>query len=166
MIRKKICMVGSFAVGKTSLVARFVRSIFSETYQTTIGVKVDKKVVEIEGQEITLMLWDLHGEDEFQRIRESYLRGSDGYFLVIDPTRPATLEVALGLRERVHDAAGQIPCVLLANKVDIESEWEVRAERLAGLEAEGMSVIRTSAKSGEGVEEAFLELARRTLKRS
>ena len=76
MIRKKICMVGSFAVGKTSLVARYVHSLFSETYQTTIGVKVDKKTVDIGGDEVTLVLWDLAGEDDLMPIQLSYLRGA------------------------------------------------------------------------------------------
>ena len=84
MLQKKICMVGSFATGKTSLVAKFVYSIFSENYQTTVGVKIDKKTVNIQNKELNFILWDLYGEDEFQKVRLSYLRGSSGYLLIVD----------------------------------------------------------------------------------
>ena len=67
MIQKKICMLGAFAVGKTSLVKQYVSGIFSEKYHTTVGVKIDKKMVEVDGQSMTLILWDLHGEDEFSK---------------------------------------------------------------------------------------------------
>ena len=79
MIRKKICMIGAFAVGKTSLVRRFVQSIFDEKYLTTVGVKIDKKVVEVDGRQIMLMLWDLEGQDVYHSVRTSYLRGAAGY---------------------------------------------------------------------------------------
>ena len=69
MLQKKICMLGSFAVGKTSLVQRFVKSIYSEVYQTTVGVKVDKKDVQVNGTDLTLMLWDIYGEDDYQKMR-------------------------------------------------------------------------------------------------
>src|SRR5271169_437320 len=102
MIQKKICMLGSFAVGKTSLVRRFVESIYSETYQTTVGVKIDKKVVALDRVEITLVLWDLYGEDDFQKMRWSYLRGAAGYLLVADGTRRATLERAVALEQKAR----------------------------------------------------------------
>ena len=93
MIRKKVCLLGSFAVGKTSLVRRFLHSEFSDRYQTTVGVKVDKKELEIDGQAITLVIWDLYGEDRWQEVRGSYLRGASGGFLVADATRLETLDV-------------------------------------------------------------------------
>ena len=87
MLQKKICMLGGFGVGKTSLVSRFVSSMFSDKYLTTVGVKVDKKTVPIDSGEMTLMLWDIYGQDEFQTVRDSYLRGASGYLLVADGTR-------------------------------------------------------------------------------
>src|ERR1700675_4666549 len=90
MLQKKVCMIGSFSVGKTSLIQRFVSSIFSDRYLTTVGVKIDKKVVRVDGEDVTLVLWDLYGEDEFQKMRMSYLRGASGYLLVADGTRRAT----------------------------------------------------------------------------
>jgi GTPase SAR1 family protein len=78
MIQKKVCMLGSFSVGKTSLVRRFVESMFSDAYLTTVGVKIDKKPLQVEGNDLTLMLWDIYGEDDFQKMRMSYLRGARG----------------------------------------------------------------------------------------
>lgn len=163
MIQKKICMLGSFSVGKTSLVRRYVDSIFSEKYKTTIGVKIDKKEVEVGGKAVKLMLWDLHGDDEFQRIRPALLRGTHGYFLVVDPTRPASLEVCKELEVRLEEQIGKCPFLVLLNKCDLEAEWEISPEEVQGLEADGWTVLRTSAKTGEGVEEAFLGLAERML---
>ena len=163
MLQKKICMLGSFSVGKTSLVRRFVESIFDERYQTTIGVKVDKKIVQAGAQEVALVLWDIHGEDVFQKMRMTYLRGMSGYLLVIDPTRKKTLEDALALEARVHEAMGTIPSILILNKCDLVSDWEIDLNRIRKSEDGGQPVIRTSAKTGEGVEEAFSRLAQAML---
>ena len=101
MLQKKVCVLGAYAVGKTSLISRFVKSVFSEKYHTTVGVKIDKKEVQLESGTIRLMLWDLAGEDDFSKVRLSFLRGSSGYLLVVDPTRPDTFQVAESLREQV-----------------------------------------------------------------
>ena len=79
MVQKKICMLGGFSVGKTSLVKRYVQSVFSEAYLTTVGVKIDKKTVDLPGKTVNLILWDLAGEDDIASLRMSYLRGSAGY---------------------------------------------------------------------------------------
>jgi len=159
MIKKKICMLGAFAVGKTSLVQQYVYSIFSEKYHTTVGVKVDKKKISLEEREIDLILWDLHGEDGFQEVRMSYLRGASGCLYVIDGTRRATLDVALDLRKRAEDAIGVVPFILVFNKWDLEQEWEIDQPTMDRLAEEGAVVIRTSAKTGQQVEEAFRSLA-------
>ena len=159
MIQKKICLLGAFAVGKTSLVARFVKSIYSDQYITTVGVKVDKKTVQVDGQEINLIVWDLAGEDEFQKVRINYLSGASGYLLVADGTRLDTLETARMLRERVNKNVGALPFIFLINKADLASEWEIDDETIAEYESQGWTVIKTSAKTGEGVEEAFAKLA-------
>ena len=109
MIQKKICMLGSFGVGKTSLVSRFVYSLFSEQYLSTIGVKIDRKSVVVDDAEVNLLLWDLHGDDEFQRVRASYLRGMSGYLLVADGTRAESLHVALDLQQLAKDTVGDVP---------------------------------------------------------
>jgi len=136
MIQKKVCMLGASAVGKTSLVARFVKSVFDEKYHTSIGVKVDKKTVTAGQEEVSLLLWDLYGEDEFQKLQESYLRGS----------------------------GGKVPFVLVINKSDLADKWEVDDVALADLAKRRWPYFKTSAKSGAGVEEMFLALAGAMLK--
>lgn len=157
-------MLGAFAVGKTSLVQRYVKSIFSEKYLTTVGVKIDKKAVEINGKQIEMLLWDIYGEDEFQNVNTNYLRGASGYFLVIDGTRKNTLTTAFDLKDRVEKTIGTIPFILVFNKCDIEQEWEIEEKTINDLQKEGFTVIRTSAKTGQGVEEAFRILAEKMIK--
>ena len=159
MIQKKICMVGAFATGKTSLVARFVQGIYSDKYQTTIGVKIDKKLVEASGHTVNMMLWDIHGEDEFQNVRMSYLRGSAAYLLVVDGTRRASLETALNLRAKVAENIGDIPFIMAINKHDLVDEWELDEADIAGLQEKGIEVVKTSAKTDQAVEDCFLRLA-------
>jgi len=160
MIQKKVCMLGAFAVGKTSLVARYVHSVFSDKYLTTIGVKIDKKPVSLLRGEMELILWDIYGEDEFQKVRMSYLQGASAYLLVADGTRQATLEVAASLQRAAEQEIGQVPFVLALNKVDLADQWEVDRAALERAGQLGWKVVRTSARTGEGVEEAFLILAR------
>jgi small GTP-binding protein len=160
MIQKKVCLLGGFAVGKTSLVSRFVSSIFSEKYLTTVGVKIDKKSLTVNDREVTLMLWDIYGQDDFQTVQESYLRGSSGYLLVIDGTRRATFDTASNLQQTAQQVAGNVPFVVVLNKADLASEWQVDERGLWKLADQGASIVRTSAKTGEGVEQAFLKLTR------
>lgn len=159
MIQKKICLLGAFAVGKSSLVSRFVKSLYSDQYLTTVGVKVDKKTITLGDREISLIVWDLAGEDEFQKVRMDYLRGASGYLLVADGTRLATLETARMLRQRVADGVGDIPFVFIVNKSDLSAEWEIDDQTIADCQSAGWLVVKASAKTGEGVEEAFTLLA-------
>jgi small GTP-binding protein len=163
MIQKKVCMLGGFAVGKTSLVSRFVSSIFSDKYLTTVGVKIDKKALTIDGRDATFMVWDIYGEDEFQTIHESYLRGMAGYMLVVDGTRRATLDTARELQRKAEVAVGRVPFVLVLNKTDLAPEWELDPRALLDISELGWRVVRTSAKTGEGVEETFTMLGRAML---
>lgn len=160
MIQKKVCMLGAYGVGKTSLVSRFVSSIFSEKYLTTVGVKIDKKRVSLLHGEMELILWDIYGEDEFQKVRMSYLRGASALLLVADGTRRETVQVAVNLQKTATDAVGTVPFLLAVNKVDLADQWQVDTEALSVVNDLGWKVIRTSAKTGEGVEDAFLVLAR------
>ena len=163
MLQKKICMLGSFAVGKTSLVRRYVESIYSDAYHTTVGVKIDKKVVQVGPQEVTLVLWDLYGEDEFQKMRWSYVKGASGYLLVADGTRRATFEKALALEEGVRQAAGSLPFIFVLNKADLASSWELDAGMEQQLVDKGWEVMRASAKTGENVDAAFRKLTEKML---
>jgi small GTP-binding protein len=160
MIQKKICMLGGFAVGKTSLVRRFVESIYTDKYHSTVGVKIDKKTVEAGGREMMMLLWDVQGEESAKDLRKSYLRGAAGYLLVADGTRQDTLYTALAIQEVAEETVGAVPFLLLVNKADLAGEWAVEEREIEALRRKGWRVLPTSAKTGAGVEEAFLTLAR------
>lgn len=156
-LQRKVCMLGAFSVGKTSLVQRFVSSLFSDKYLTTVGVKIDKKVVATNAQDVTLMLWDLAGEDAYHTIKTSYLRGAAGCIIVIDGTRPKTLEVAREIIDLVQKSVGEIPFIIALNKADRKDEWLLESEDIAQLR-QAHVVIETSAKSGANVDEMFRSL--------
>jgi len=162
-LKKKICMLGVYSVGKTSLVRSFVSSIFDDKYLSTVGVKIDKKLVEIEGQPIEFLLWDIAGEDEHFSVPSSYLRGASGYLLVMDGTRKDTFDRALDLQFRTEDAIGPIPFIVVLNKVDLADEWQIGPQELARLDKMNWTFIKTSAKTGAGVEEAFHKLGQKVL---
>lgn len=161
MIQKKVCMLGTFAVGKTSLVRRFVESIYSDKYHTTIGVKIDKKLVQLDESELMLILWDIEGTESEHELRKSYLRGAAGYLLVADGTRHDTLYKALALQTRVEETVGSLPFLFLLNKVDLTEQWSIDERETAALGEKGWEVIQTSAKTGLGVEQAFHTLAKK-----
>jgi small GTP-binding protein len=163
LISRKICLLGASAVGKTSLVRRYVHGMFSERYLTTVGVKIDKRTVEHDGDEVNLILWDISGEDEFSQLQMSYLRGAAGYLFVADGMRPATLTKVVELEQRAREALGPRPFVLALNKADQQESWRLDDAELETLEKQGWKMLRTSALSGEGVEAAFSELAAATL---
>jgi small GTP-binding protein len=163
MQKKKICLLGSYGVGKTSLVARFVHSMFADKYHTTVGVKIDKKVLTIDGEEITLMLWDMAGEEDGAPVKLNQVKDASGYLLVVDGTRSRTLEVARSIQERVKAEVGDRPFLVLVNKADLRETWEIPDSVWEELAGAGWTVLETSAKSGQHVEEAFLSLASRML---
>lgn len=164
MIRKKVAMVGAFAVGKTSLVQRQVTGIFSDRYLTTIGVRIDKTDLDIDGQTLSLLLWDLQGEDEVHTVRPAHLRGSAGLLFVADGTRAHTLDTALRLAADAVASLGPLPSLLLINKCDRRQEWELPAARLDDLRASGWQLFETSASSGDGIAAAFAALGRAMLR--
>ncbi len=158
MTHKKIAMVGMWGVGKTSLVQQYVHSLYDEKYHATLGVKVDKKQITLDGKDITLMLWDIAGaEDEF-RIPLHYIQGAAGYLLIMDGTRLASLECALDIVEQIEAGIEALPFVAVINKSDLD--WEMTPDQISThLESMGCKVFKSSAKTGENVEAAFLALA-------
>lgn len=163
MIQKKICLLGGFGVGKTSLVSQFVHSMFSDKYLTTVGVKIEKKSVTLDRDSVDLVVWDIYGQDDFQKLRVSYLRGASGYLLVADGTRRATLDTAIELQRTAQDALGPVPFILALNKADLTTAWQVEDHAVEQLTAGGWPVMKTSAKTGDRVEGAFVTLARAML---
>jgi small GTP-binding protein len=159
-LKPKVCLVGADGVGKTSLVRRFIQSIFSASYLTTVGVKIDKKIVTIGESEVTMMIWDIAGEEASAPINMNHVRDARGLILVADGCRSFTLETALNLRTRIHDKIGRCPTILAVNKVDLHGEWEIKMEALETLGRDGLDTFTTSAKTGKGVEELFTHLAR------
>ena len=163
-LQKKICLLGASGVGKTSLVRRFVQSVYSEKYHTTIGVKVDKKNLAVDDCELTLLLWDLQGEDAVFKLRPAFLRGASGYLLVVDLTRRATLVTAFSIQRMIENEVGKLPFYALLNKNDLIENAEISAAELEDLKKKyDWQIIRTSAKTGERVEEAFQNLAKKML---
>lgn len=150
-------------MGKTSLVKRFVTGRFSEKYHTTIGVKIDQKLVTLNHTQVLLVLWDLYGEDDFQEIRASYLRGTSGYVLVVDGTRKETVSIAIHLHEFARNLIGDVPFALMVNKHDLTQEWVFEPCMLDSLARKALVVVETSAKTGQGVEQTFLDLTHRML---
>lgn len=162
MIQKKICMVGVYATGKTCLVQRYVHSLFSPRYLSTVGVKIDRKEVSVRGEPVTLMLWDLEGRDANHDVNPSYVRGAHGLIFVVDGTRRETFEQAIEIRDTVTSQVGDIPSAFAFNKSDLTDEWKLTSADEQAVQAKGLFSIRTSAKTGAGVEETFQWLAEAT----
>lgn len=160
-LTSKVCIVGDFAVGKTSVVERFVRNQFSEKYLTTIGVKIDTKELEFGrlGVLQKLVIWDVAGSDRFGDAEFAYLRGANGYIFVADGTRSVTLDSIETIRTQIEDHYGPAPSAVFVNKKDLVADWCVSEGRLEKLGASFDRVYRTSAKTGDDVEHAMVELA-------
>ena len=157
---KKICMIGDFGVGKTSLVARFVHSVFSEKYLTTVGVKIDTKLVNLpDGETVKLVLWDIAGSSALSSVEQKYIRGAAAYLLVVDGTRSETLKSALELDQTAQTFLGSAPRILIINKHDLKDQWEITEEELTDLTAHERPLAFCSALTGEGVESTFTQLA-------
>lgn len=164
VLQKKVCLLGSFAVGKTSLVSRFVKGIFSDKYLSTMGVKIDRKSLQLDDVTVNMMLWDIHGEESNKKVPAAYMRGSAAYLLVIDGTRMASVDAARELHARIKAEVGDVPFVVLLNKVDLQDEWQLSDTDLSTMRDDGWECYKTSALSGENVEEAFSCLARQLIR--
>lgn len=167
---KKVCLLGDFAVGKTSLVRRFVYNLFDDKYISTIGVKVSRKILltrrDDQIVELALMLWDLAGSEEFDRVRVSYLRGAEGAVLVCDITRPETLLSLQRYADELRATNPEARLVLAANKCDLlgsnmaASGAYLQPHQIEAMAAKlGMPYYLTSAKVGDEVETMFRQLS-------
>lgn len=159
MESRKICLLGDFAVGKTSLVSRFVHNVFSDRYLTTVGVKVDTRIVDTSIAACKLVIWDLAGAANLSTPARAYIQGSHGFLLVCDGTRRGTLTSALNLLNLARTQIGERPAILLVNKQDLSDAWEVDQDSLNSARSQCNGVLASSAKTGANVERAFKLLA-------
>lgn len=161
MISKKIILTGSFGVGKTSLFNKFIYNKFDDKYLTTIGVKVNKKSIEIEGKEISLLLWDIAGEVSQDKIPNSYFLGSSGIIYVFDLTRPSTYRNIASDIEYLNGMANDAIIKVVGNKSDL-----VTSDQIADIKETISNKwdIITSAKTGENVEDLFYSIGKAFVK--
>jgi len=168
LIKKKICLLGAFAVGKTSLTERFVYGRFEEKYLTTVGVKISQKIVppvQAPGGgrmvQHMFLIWDIAGLEKFDHVADNYFRGAAGGLAVADLTRPETIEDLQRFCTRFRSVNPEAKLILIGNKLDLFDDDRGPLARLRGLAREYASdFMLTSAKSGVRVEEAFLGLSR------
>ncbi|MFO7619355.1 MAG: Rab family GTPase [Thermoplasmata archaeon] len=158
-LKVKICMVGDSAVGKTSLIKKFVLDIFDDAYITTIGTKITKRSVKLmEGEKETIMdmmVWDIMGQTSFRSLlQDAYFYGTHGVIAVVDSTRPETLEGIHEWVQSIRQVVGEVPMIFVANKCDLESQITdgMLKDNLGRYDSKFMY---SSAKTGENVSEAF-----------
>jgi len=160
MISKKVILTGSFGVGKTSLFEQFLYSKFSKKYLTTIGVKVDKKVININGKDLSMIVWDIAGEVNQDKVPNSYFLGTSAIIYVFDVTRKSTYE---GLESDINYLKKMLPngiTAIAGNKVDLVNDDFI--DELKQSIPLPWNIL-TSAKTGQNVEELFQEIGTKLL---
>tara|TARA_R110000765_G_scaffold275239_1_gene373607 strand:+ start:51 stop:554 length:504 start_codon:yes stop_codon:yes gene_type:complete len=162
MIQKKICLLGASGVGKTSLIKQYVEGIFSEKYLTSIGVKIDKKLVVCEDDSVQLMLWDIEGIDRYCGFQPKYIRGASALIIVVDHTRSQSLVDGIEIFRLARDVS-DIPAILVINKSDLSTAWHWSDEELVDFSRPFIHTFNTSAKTGENVDQLFSVLAQHLL---
>jgi small GTP-binding protein len=162
LMKVKVCFIGDAGVGKTSLIKRYVLDVFDDRYIATIGTKVTKKIVDVDGQvKVMMLVWDIMGQKGFRELlREAYFFGAHGAIAVCDLTNKETLEELRYWIKALTDVAGDVPIVFAGNKVDLENDRVIKEQDLQELASKykGKAYL-TSAKTGQNVEAAFKTLA-------
>lgn len=156
MTNRKVVLTGNFGVGKTSLFNRFINNTFSDKYLTTIGVKVNKKTVDVNGRQVNLLIWDIAGEVDQDKVPVSYFLGTSAILYVYDLTRPLTYARVMEDLQYLKKISPTTVIKLVGNKTDLVPK-ELLEQRL--VEMEFQTDWLTSAKTGENVEELFLSIA-------
>lgn len=157
-IQKKVCLLGDFAVGKTSLIRRYVEGRFDDKYLTTVGVAVSRKTLDYSDLSLNLLIWDLAGGRDYGQSR--YLIGVAGALIVCDLTRISTLSAYRSYADQLLRSNPDVQMVLLANKSDLIDEISISEEQLYALAQELDSpLLYTSAKTGDQVNQAFRALS-------
>lgn len=165
-ITKKICLLGDFNVGKTSLVRRFIEDKFSDRYLSTVGVKVSRKSIDVKTdidlQPVNLLIWDLEGNTKFKSITPSYLKGASGSIIVADLTRTDTITNLSQHLQLFFKINPQAKTVVALNKADLISP-EKLTKLVANYQSQStkriLGVYTTSAKTGDYVDEMFARVA-------
>lgn len=164
-VKAKVCLVGDVAVGKTSLIKRFVQDEFDDRYIATVGTKVTKKTVDVMWRgapaSLDLMVWDIMGEKGFRALlRDAYFEGSHGVIAVCDLTRKDTFYDLNNWVQMIRKQVGNVPMVFLGNKMDLEERLVITPDELARMGTiHSAPQFLASAKTGAGVNEAFKALA-------
>ncbi|MDI6917773.1 MAG: GTP-binding protein [Thermoplasmatales archaeon] len=168
---KKICILGDGAVGKTSLIRRYVHDVFDDKYLSTIGAKITKKVITLKyhGAKpdvvLTFMIWDIAGQKDYNNVHPTYYQGAEGALVVCDITRKETLESMSQWVESLYAVANKVPIVFLANKSDLKMQAAFNENDMKNTAARfKIPSFFTSAKTGQNVEEAFSTIGRELLK--
>ncbi|USR92277.1 GTP-binding protein [Phormidium yuhuli AB48] len=167
IISKKICTIGDFSVGKTSLIRRFVEGKFSDRYLSTVGVKISRKPLEVtrptgENTSVQLLIWDLEGHTKFKSIAPSYLQGSSGAFFVADVTRLETIERLGEHLDLFFSVNPKGVAIAGLNKSDLleKDKLNYLQDKLKTEQGDRLtSMYLTSAKTGENVETMFSQMA-------
>ena len=157
--------MGEGAVGKTSLVGRYVYDSFEGDYLATIGTDIHVKIVDIDDVKVKLVVWDIAGQDDFAQLRKAYYQNSSGAFFVFDTTRTETIERIGEWIDALFGVTGEIPIVLLENKVDLESAFKPEDIKKV-TDKYNIDHVQTSAKEDTNVEEAFRKMTRQILEKS
>ncbi len=173
LLKLKVCLVGDSAVGKTSLIRKFVYDEFSDKYITTLGTKITKREMVIPNPmgdgdiAVDMAIWDIMGQHGFRALlQEAYFFGVDGIIAVCDLTRPRTLEGVEDWLERTHEIAGDVPIVTVGNKNDLGDEKVVSEEELRRVAEKCHAEHSTaSALTGENVERIFEDLTNEIMRR-
>ncbi|UCE74579.1 MAG: GTP-binding protein [Methanomassiliicoccales archaeon] len=168
-VQKKLLLLGDGAVGKTSLIRRFVVDKFDDKYILTIGSKVTAKAIQIDKEEevfyLKLQIWDILGQKGYTKLHQSSFRGTDGVFMVADITRKSTLNsIDNYWFPKVKNLIGTVPFAILVNKSDLIKNTQFKEEDLRYLASKYNTLFfLTSAKNGENVKKAFYALGKRML---
>jgi small GTP-binding protein len=156
-LSKKICVLGMFGVGKTSLVDRVAYDRFTGDYKTTIGVRpVPATLRPGAPDEQRIVLWDIAGESDVSRLTRTYLLGAHGFAIVMDGLRTESVEAAQRIVASCEEEYPDVPRLLLANKVDLAQMWDIDSNRIQS--RFDAPVRQVSAKDGSGVADAFCVL--------
>ena len=162
----QVLIVGNGAVGKSSMIQRYCRGTFTKTYKKTIGVDFLEKQLRVHGEDVRLMLWDTAGQEEFDAITRAYYRGAQACVVAFSTTDRDSLLGVRRWRRKVEEECGDIPMVLVQNKIDL-----ITAARVSGYEVEktalesGMKLYKTSVKQDLNVDLVFQHLAENYINR-